>query len=168
MSVDQLSRVPLILPLSAKSDGALRRLASAYRHLLESDHKSVQRYENLLQLCMDAGTKRAHFNTSGSHHLAAVGRCASELKDSIEHKLLQLSTPLQAHSHTMGPPPEVAFLFTGQGAASLGMGRGLYERNAAFRAVMDECDAIMAPLLDGMSILRVCTTTASVFAWIDG
>lgn len=120
----------------------------------------MQRYDSLLQLCMDAGTRRAHFNTSGSHHLAAVGRCASELRDSIEHKLLQLSTP---HSQTVGPPPEVAFLFTGQGAAYLGMGRGLYERNAAFRAVMDECDAIMTPLLQGTSILRVGTTTASGF-----
>ena len=49
--------------------------------------------------------------------------------------------------------PEVVFLFTGQGAGYTGMGRALYERNAVFRSAVDECDALIAPLL-GSSVLK--------------
>ena len=44
-------------------------------------------------------------------------------------------------------------MFTGQGAGYTGMGRALYERNAVFRSAIDECDALIAPLL-GTSILQ--------------
>jgi len=41
----------------------------------------------------------------------------------------------------------VAFLFPGQGAQSVGMGRGLYEGDPAFRADVDECSAVLRPHL---------------------
>jgi acyl transferase domain-containing protein len=48
----------------------------------------------------------------------------------------------------------VAFLFPGQGAQFVGMGRDLYRKEPRFRAVVDECAEKLAPLL-GMDLRQV-------------
>ena len=53
-----------------------------------------------------------------------------------------------------GFPPEVVFMFTGQGAQYPGMARALYESEPAFRAALDECAALADPWL-GRSLLSV-------------
>ncbi|MEU4806497.1 amino acid adenylation domain-containing protein [Actinosynnema sp. NPDC023587] len=44
-------------------------------------------------------------------------------------------------------PPRVVFLFPGQGTQYPGMGRGLYEHEEVFRAEVDRCADLLAPLL---------------------
>jgi acyl transferase domain-containing protein/acyl-CoA synthetase (AMP-forming)/AMP-acid ligase II/NADPH:quinone reductase-like Zn-dependent oxidoreductase/NAD(P)-dependent dehydrogenase (short-subunit alcohol dehydrogenase family)/acyl carrier protein len=44
--------------------------------------------------------------------------------------------------------PRVAFVFTGQGAQYCGMGRGLYETQPVYRAVIDELATYFDPLLE--------------------
>ncbi|MBX3611473.1 MAG: type I polyketide synthase [Hydrogenophaga sp.] len=48
---------------------------------------------------------------------------------------------------SLGAAPEVVFMFTGQGAQYLDMGRQLYEQEPVFRAAMDECDRLASPHL---------------------
>ncbi|MEI8166071.1 MAG: acyltransferase domain-containing protein, partial [Chloroflexales bacterium] len=44
-----------------------------------------------------------------------------------------------------------AWVFPGQGSQTVGMGRDLYARSRAARAVFDEADAVL-----GLSITRLC------------
>ncbi|HET6438816.1 MAG TPA: beta-ketoacyl synthase N-terminal-like domain-containing protein, partial [Anaeromyxobacter sp.] len=47
-----------------------------------------------------------------------------------------------------GPPAgKVAFLFPGQGSQYVNMGRALYQREPVVRAVFDEADAVLSPIL---------------------
>jgi len=49
----------------------------------------------------------------------------------------------------------VVFLFPGQGAQHPGMGRGLHAAEPVFRATLDTCLEILAPLLPGADLLRL-------------
>ena len=46
-----------------------------------------------------------------------------------------------------GPPGKIAFLFPGQGSQFVNMGRELYQREPVVRAVFDEADAVLGPIL---------------------
>lgn len=50
--------------------------------------------------------------------------------------------------------PRVAFLFTGQGAQFVNMGKQLYDEVPFFRSKMDQCDAIASPII-GQSLLEL-------------
>lgn len=57
---------------------------------------------------------------------------------------------LQAGNETVAAPkqpPAIAFMFPGQGAQYVGMGRDLYDAIPAFRAAIDRCAAIAEPLI---------------------
>jgi amino acid adenylation domain-containing protein len=49
----------------------------------------------------------------------------------------------------------VVFLFPGQGAQHPGMGSGLYATEPVFRATLDACLEILAPLVPGVDLLRL-------------
>ncbi|MGF1426647.1 acyltransferase domain-containing protein, partial [Kitasatospora sp. LaBMicrA B282] len=48
-----------------------------------------------------------------------------------------------------GPPRPIAFLFPGGGTQYVGMGRELYQAGGAYRDAVDECAAILRPVLGG-------------------
>ncbi len=75
----------------------------------------------------------------------------------------------RARLHTgtaTGPPPPVAFLFSGQGAQYAGMGGQLYRSEPAFRAAVDECARLLAPDL-GEDLRPLLFPAAGVAAAAD-
>ncbi|KUJ69436.1 hypothetical protein ACZ90_11115 [Streptomyces albus subsp. albus] len=132
------ARRPLsVLALSAKSDAALVELAERYRGRLAED-PSVPAAD----VCFSANTGRSHFR----HRLAAVGATGAELASRLDDYLGGM--PAVGLADGQARPSEVVFLFPGQGPQRVGMARGLYETQPAFRRVIDRCDAILRPLLD--------------------
>ncbi|WXB20297.1 SDR family NAD(P)-dependent oxidoreductase [Pendulispora albinea] len=113
-----------LLVLSARSEVALRELAGRWALAMR------MRPGEFGDLCRTARIGRTPFE----HRLAVVGRSAEEVAVRLEG----------APSFRLGegPPPRVAFLFTGQGSQYAGMGRGLYETDPVFRRVLEQCDEL--------------------------
>ncbi|MCP3800287.1 SDR family NAD(P)-dependent oxidoreductase [Allokutzneria sp. A3M-2-11 16] len=123
---------PLLLPISARSPGALRALADEYAELLEKPEAPTLR-----QVCRAAGRDREH------HSLRAF-----VVADKAAHAAEKLRT-LEIPDEPVRPT-EIAFVYTGMGPQWWGMGRELLREEPVFAAVVTECDRILAKF--GVSI----------------
>lgn len=137
-TVAGVERPEHLLTLSARSTAALRELAGAYaRHAAQPDGALLG------DMAFTAATGRRHF----AHRLAVQARSAEDLAGQLA--AFAEGTRLEGAGEVgAGPAPEIAFLFSGQGAQYAGMGRELYDTSPRFRRTLDRCAAILAPLLD--------------------
>jgi acyl transferase domain-containing protein/SAM-dependent methyltransferase/acyl carrier protein len=139
LNADRVQPVHL-LALSAKAPKALEELASLYAaHLRE--HAEIP----LSDVCATAHEGRSHF----SHRLSVVAGSNAEMAD----KLSAIAERQESESWHVGQAsreaaPKIAFLFTGQGAQYVGMGRELYETQPTFRDALSRCDELLRPHLD--------------------
>jgi malonyl CoA-acyl carrier protein transacylase len=132
-----LTRPQHLLTLSAKSETALHELVQRYEQFLLNNPKT-----SLADICLTANTGRVHFE----HRLAVVA-------DSIQQLRQNLSDISVSSKPANDNRLNIAFLFTGQGAQYVGMGRQLYETQPTFRQTLARCDEILhdyleQPLLD--------------------
>jgi phthiocerol/phenolphthiocerol synthesis type-I polyketide synthase E len=89
-------------------------------------------------------------------HTLRLGRKAMEVRRFAVAADRADAVPALAASQIRTPPAgerEVVFLFPGQGAQHAGMAAGLYEREPAFRAAIDDCRRILEPL--GVDLRRL-------------
>ncbi|MFE7559172.1 type I polyketide synthase [Kitasatospora sp. NPDC057500] len=131
-----------VLALSAKSGGALLKLARRYQ-----DRLAAAGPQAAPDLCYSANTGRSHF----PHRLAAVGATAGEIADRLADFVrdgpgegLHLGT---ARGDGRGATAEPVFLFTGQGPQRAGMARQLFETQPSFRRTLERCEEILRDVL---------------------
>jgi acyl transferase domain-containing protein/NADP-dependent 3-hydroxy acid dehydrogenase YdfG/acyl carrier protein len=147
-----LGRALYCLPVSGRSRVALAALAGSYADTLAKIPASA-----LGQIARTAGAGRSHF----SERAAVVATTSLEAVSALRalhagetHPVLHRGTALP------GQPPEVVFLFTGQGSQYPGMSRQLYDGSAVFRDVIDRCDALLGADGHGRTLKSVL--------WSDG
>jgi acyl transferase domain-containing protein/thioesterase domain-containing protein/acyl carrier protein len=118
---------------------------------------------------LDAATANlaAHLEQHPGESLADVAHTLETGRRAFPHRRVVLATSRVDAAAALRSParwstgeaesghaPKMAFLFPGQGAQYAGMGAELHAREPVYRAVVDECAAILAPIL-GLDIRRV-------------
>ncbi|MEV5433193.1 beta-ketoacyl synthase N-terminal-like domain-containing protein [Streptomyces sp. NPDC052701] len=123
----------LVLPLSARTAGALRGQAEALaRHL-----------EKRPELRLDDVAHSLRADRPALRHRLAVTAA------SREEALSALRTAVPATPPLSDEPARVAFLLPGGGTQYPGMGAELYREHAVYRDTVDECARILRPALGG-------------------
>ncbi len=129
-----------IFCLSARSETSLKELARRYQH-----HLAEKADLAIADVCFTANAGRTHFD----HRLAIVATKLTEMQQKLAAFLAGQDVPgVLTGCCDLTNPPEVVFLFTGQGGQYLNMGRGLYETQPVFRAALERCQEILRTHLE--------------------
>ncbi len=139
------------LPLSAKSDAALRENARQYLSWLD-EHP-----DELTDMAWTAAVGRSHF----SHRAGLVFHDADSLCEGLAALAEGDEQPAPRKA------VKVAFAYTGQASQWPGMGAALYASEPVFRAVLDRCDALLAEDRGGASLLDVMFGTPGAAGDLD-
>lgn len=127
------------LMLSARSNRALSDLVRRYVKFL--NHQPT---EKLSDICYSAAVGKTHFE----YRLAVQGKDIEEIKAGLESFLSSEENIVASNTKRCIDAPSVAFLFTGQGAQYIGMGRELYQSQPVFKQALDQCSEILAEHMD--------------------
>jgi acyl transferase domain-containing protein/acyl carrier protein len=137
------SRAGHLVTLSARSEASLRRQAGRLADWL-GQHST--RLEDVAYT-MNAGRARLE------HRAALVATSIADARKRLAALAEEGAAAAGSETGVMGSDaPRLAFLYTGQGSQTPGMGRELFDSQPVFRAAVEECDAAFDPV-DGA---RVC------------
>ncbi len=128
------SRPSQLLLLSAKNDAALKQATSNLKTYLQQAQTI-----NLADIAYTLQLGRKGFN----HRRFVVCRDREEAIAALE----SLNSKITPTRQTEIRNPDVVFMFPGQGSQYVNMGLNLYQRELVFSAAVDQCAAILKPML---------------------
>jgi acyl transferase domain-containing protein/acyl carrier protein len=135
---NQIERPRQVLVLSAKTERAVNEQAIRYTRRLEECPE-----QDWADVCHTAATGRSHFE----HRLAVVSATAADAASTLR-AIGNGPEPKGAMRGRAQAHPRVAFLFTGQGSQSVGMGRQLFETQPVYRAALERCRDVLRGEMD--------------------
>ncbi|WP_332369557.1 aminotransferase class III-fold pyridoxal phosphate-dependent enzyme [Spirosoma telluris] len=138
-TVSDSSRPAQLVTWSAKTPVSL----DAYARSLAAKLDQTQGL-NLADVAFTLQTTRGKFK----HRRFVVASTPVELHDKLLADPKPSSTKSTGETKSAEQPDELVFLFPGQGAQYLNMGRALYEHEAVFRQAIDTCADLLKPYLD--------------------
>lgn len=117
-----------ILPLSAKDEQALIELAKKYADFIkESTHP-------LEDICAMVSLRRAHFDLRETFIAPSKESLLEKLQDFVESNTYESKKKLDNKE-----PIKTVFIFPGQGAQWITMGKTLMEHEPVFKSALEEC-----------------------------
>ncbi|MFY1827579.1 type I polyketide synthase [Myxococcus fulvus] len=140
-AVRSTARLPQLLTLSARTSGSLRRLAESF-----ADELAGTRKDALAEVCHTARVSRSSLEERVALMASTSGDLAAALRDFSRGE--SRSTGAWVEGQRGAEAPRVAWLFTGQGAQYVGMGRELFETEPGFRRDLLRFEEILRPHLD--------------------
>jgi acyl transferase domain-containing protein/acyl-CoA synthetase (AMP-forming)/AMP-acid ligase II/acyl carrier protein len=126
-----------ILTLSARDEVALQELALRFE-----EHLATR--VDIANIAFTANTGRSHL----PHRLAVIGDSTARMRERLAATRAGGEPEGVFRGRVEDGPPEVVFLFTGQGSQAVGMGRQLYETQPTFRRTLDLCDDLLRTELE--------------------
>ena len=137
-------RTARILPLSGKSDAALRELAERYLGWLDLQAGSLSTPgaaadSMLADVAWTAGVGRSHFG----HRSGVVFHDANSLRAGLRAVAEGDGPGGPRAARDSGTAPKVAFVFAGVVGEPTVMAEGLYETEPVVRAILDRCDSAL-------------------------
>ncbi|MDF1754990.1 MAG: amino acid adenylation domain-containing protein [Verrucomicrobiales bacterium] len=142
----KLAERPVLLPISARGDDALRDTAIKWRRYLRG-HEEI----DIRKIAAAAGSKREHHDS----RIAVIGNDHREVASQITEWLAGNETE-QVIAGKPGDAHPLVFVFTGQGAQWWRMGQDLIKREPVFRGVLEEIDKHLVPLAGWSLIDEMC------------
>ena len=126
------SIAPQLLLLSARTEGALERGCLGL-----AEHFSAQPALALADAAFTLALGRTQFSERRAVVASSVAEAVTKLRTASDG----------ARNKAASSAPQLAFMFPGQGAQYVDMGRNLYESEALFRLTVDECAELLKPRL---------------------
>jgi len=127
---------PVLLPISARGDDALRDTVKKWRRYLRGTDA------DLGAIAAAAGTRREHHD----NRLTFVAEDEVDLVHEMTEWLASGETEKAIPGKPGGEAHPLVFVFTGQGAQWWAMGQELLEREPVFRKALEEIDEHLQPL----------------------
>lgn len=133
---DRRSR-PFLLPVSARSEQALREVARSYHEFLTTPGRDTR----LEDLAYTLSFRRSHHD----YRAAIVADTREEFEQGLAALAAGAASPLVAKAEGVAREDgRCVFVYTGMGPQWWGMGRELLESEPVFRQAVEQCDAIFS------------------------
>ncbi|KAG7094535.1 Type I Iterative PKS [Marasmius oreades] len=140
------SGMPYIFGFSAKDKTAALSLRDRYVYFLNTSR------EDIVDVAYTMTSRRQLYK----FRAAVVASSTEELVQKLQNVEIR-----KVDDTPNTPPPNVVFVFSGQGGQYLGMGRVLYETSPVFRGAVDECQNILLAL-GSTGILEIITAKENI------
>jgi len=142
---------PLVIPVSAKSEEALKNMCHKYIDFIADNSKS-QRF-SLYELGYNVTKRKAHHD----HRLTICASSLEELAQNLESYVSgQLIKGMAYNKEEAGKYNNIVFVYTGMGPIWWAMGRELLEKDKVFRDVIEKCDKLTKKIA-GWSLMEELT-----------